>query len=181
MKDKTFQTKFKRRQKGKTNYTKRLALIKSKKTRIIIRKTNKRIVAQAVKFNPKGDETIAQANSSELEKFGFYGTNNTPSSYLTGLLLGKRMSEKKAIIDIGRRKPSHGGTLFACLKGLLDAGIEIPHSKEALPKEERINGTILEKYFKENKEKFSDYEKKGITDITKKFEKAKEDILKVKE
>lgn len=181
MNDKTFETKFKRRKEGKTNYSKRLALIKSRKIRIVIRKTNKRIIAQAIKFNPKGDETLAQANSKELDGFGFYGTNNTPSAYLTGLLLGKRMKDKEAIIDIGRRKPSHGGTLFACLKGLLDAGIIIPHSKEALPKEERINGKLIEEYSKENKEKFADYEKKKVFGkINECFEKAKADILKVK-
>lgn len=181
MKYKTFETKFKRRQNGKTNYAKRLSLIKSKKTRIVIRKTNTRIIAQAIKFNQKGDETIAQANSKELEEFGFYGTNNTPSAYLTGLLLGKRIKEQEAILDIGRRKPSHGGTIFACLKGLIESGIKIPHSKEALPKEERIVGKIIEEYAKNNSQKFSNYEKKGIMNsITANFEKAKKEIEKVK-
>jgi large subunit ribosomal protein L18 len=181
MKDKTFETKFKRRQKGKTDYRKRLALIKSKKIRIVIRKTNKKIIAQAIKFNLIGDETLAQATSTELDKYGFYGTNNTPSAYLTGLLLGKRMKEKEAILDIGRKKPSHGGVIFACLKGLIDAGINIPYSKEALPKEERINGKIIEEYAKENKQNFSEYEKKGIIQINLAFEKTKKEIEKVKE
>ena len=39
----------------------------------------------------------------------------------------KRMSEKKAILDIGRRSPSHGSVVFATLKGAVDAGIEIKH------------------------------------------------------
>ncbi len=182
MKDKTFKTKFKRRQQGKTNYKKRLALIRSEKVKIVVRKTNTKISAQAIKYNPKGDETLASATSKELDKMGFYGTNNTPSAYLTGLLLGMRMKDKEAVLDIGRRSPSHGSAMFACLKGLLDAGISIPHSKEALPSEERINGSVLEKYAKENSEKFKNYEKKGmkVDEITKAFEKTKTEIKKVK-
>jgi len=183
-KDKTFSTKFRRRRQGKTNYTKRLALVKSKKPIIVIRKTNSQILTHAVKYNPKGDETIAHAASKELTKLGFYGTNNTPSAYLTGYLLGKRLvqNEKEAIIDIGRRSPSHGSVVFACLKGIIDAGINVPHSQEAIPSEERINGTILEAYAKENKDKFSNYEKNGvkIEEITKAFEKTKAAIDNLK-
>jgi large subunit ribosomal protein L18 len=180
MKDKTFDTKFRRRQEGKTNYSKRLALVKSKKIRICVRKTGTRIIAQAIKYNPKGDETIAQATSKELDKFGFYGTNNTPSAYLTGYLLGKRMSEKEAILDIGMQSPSHGSVIFATLKGVIDAGITVPHDAKAIPSEDRLNGSVLEGYAKENKDKFSNYEKKNVIDITKAFEKAKAEIEKVK-
>ncbi len=182
-KDKTYEPQFRRRREGKTNYKKRIAQVRSGEIRVVVRKTSKQIIAHAIKFNPKGDETIAHATSKELDKFGFYGTNNTPSAYLTGLLLGRRMKEKKAILDIGKRNQSHGGVVFACLKGLLDAGIIIPHSKEAIPSEDRINGTVLEKYAKENEKLFSNYEKKGIKvdTITKSFEKAKSEISKVKE
>lgn len=180
MKDKTFKTKFKRRRLGKTDYEKRLALVKSRKIKISIRKTGKKILMQAIKYNPKGDETLTQATSKELDNFGFYGTNNTPSAYLTGLLLGKRIKEKEAVLDIGRRSPSHGSVVFAGLKGLIDAGINIPFDAKAIPSEERINGTILENYAKENSEKFSQYEKKGIKvdEIKKAFETAKEKIEK---
>jgi len=178
MNDKTFEVKFKRRQQGKTNYSKRLASVKSGKIRIVVRKTNKQIIAQAIKFNPKGDETHAQATSKELDKFGFYGTNNTPSAYLTGLLLGKRMTAKEAILDIGMQSPSHGSVIFACLKGVVDAGVDIPHSKTAIPNEDRLNGTILTNYAKENKEKFGNYEKKNVLDIAQAFNKAKEQIEK---
>lgn len=181
MKDKTFETKFKRRQLGKTDYKKRLALVKSNKIKIVVRKTDKQIIAQAVKYNPKGDETLASATSKELDGFGFYGTNNTPSAYLTGLLLGKRMKDKEAVLDIGRRSPSHGSVIFACLKGVVDAGVSIPHSKEALPSDDRINGTVLEKYAIEHADKFKVYEKKGIKvdSITKAFNKAQAEIQKV--
>jgi len=181
-KDKTYEPQFKRRRLGKTDYRKRLGTVKGKTTRVVVRKTSTQIIAHAVKFNLTGDTTLAYASSKDLKKFGFYGTNNTPSAYLTGYLLGKKMSEKKAILDIGRRSQSHGGVVFACLKGLLDAGIEIPHDKVALPSEDRINGTVLEKYAKENEKLFSNYEKNGIKvdSITKAFEKAKSEIDKEK-
>ena len=33
-----------------------------------------------------------------------------------------------------------GNRAYAALKGMVDAGMEIPHSEEVLPSEERING-----------------------------------------
>ena len=183
-KDKTFETKFRRRQQGKTNYVKRLALVRSKKIRIVVRKTSSQILAHAVKYNPKGDETLASVTSKELTKYGFYGTNNTPSAYLVGYLLGKKLNGKvdEAMSDIGRRSPSHGGVVFACLKGVADAGVNMALSDKAVPSEDRISGKIIDSYAKENADKFSQYTKAGITpgEIEKAFEKAKTEIEKVK-
>jgi large subunit ribosomal protein L18 len=182
----TYKLKFRRRREGKTDYAKRLGMVKSRKIRIVIRKTNTRIIAQAVQFDSRGDITIAQANSKELIKYKWYGTNNTPSAYLTGFLLGKKTGPKECIVDIGRRSPSHGSVVFAALKGAVDAGMSIPFNPEAVPSEERINGKTLDDYAKKLGDKagtvFSDYIKKGIQlgEIQKTFEKAKEEIAKVK-
>ncbi len=185
---KTYKTKFRRRAEGKTNYEKRLALVKSGKVRIAVRKTDKRIIAQAIKYNRVGDETIANADSRELMKFGFYGTNNTPSAYLTGLLIGKRLlakGEKIAILDIGLRTPSHGNVLFGALKGISDSGISIKHNPQAIPKEDRINATELDKYAKTLGDKaekmFSRYIKAGIKigEFNKAFSITKTEIEKV--
>ncbi len=182
----TFKTKFRRRQEGKTDYKKRLALVKSKKIRIVVRKTDTRIIAQAVKFNPKGDETVATADSKELTKYKFYGTNNTPSAYLVGFLLGKKLGKQKCVLDIGRRSPSHGSVVFAALKGAVEAGLDIPHNAEALPSDERVNGKVLDDYAKKLGDKakvvFSNYIKEGIQvgEIQKAVEKAKAEIAKVK-
>ena len=181
----TYIVKFRRRREGKTDYAKRLALVKSKKARIVVRKTNKRIIAHAVKFDPKGDITIATADSNELSNYKFYGTNNTPSAYLVGFLLGKKIGKKECVLDIGRKHPSHGSVIFACLKGVVDAGINVPHSADALPKDDRINGKVLDEYAKKlgdkAKEIFSDYVKSGINpgEMNKAFEKAKAAIEKV--
>jgi len=44
------------------------------------------------------------------------------------------------VLDIGLRKPTKGGVVFAVLKGVLDAGIEVPHSDEMIPVQDRITG-----------------------------------------
>ncbi len=44
------------------------------------------------------------------------------------------------MLDIGLREPTKGGVVFAALKGLVDAGLEVPHSDEMLPSEDRITG-----------------------------------------
>jgi len=185
---KTYETKFKRRAEGKTDYAKRLALVKSKKTRFVVRKTNTRIIAQAVAFELKGDKTIASVDSKELTKYGFYGTNNTPSSYLVGYLLGKKISGKvkEGVLDMGRKTASSGSVIFACVKGLNDAGINVPVGANSVPKEERLNGKSLDDYAKKLGDKasvvFSKYAEAKITpgEINKAFEKAKAEISKVK-
>ena len=134
---------FKRRMEKKTNYVKRLALLKSEKTRLVIRKSLSNISIQFVNFKPSGDETIASAVSSELKKFGWVKGGNIPAAYLTGLLAGKKAKEKnikEAVLDLGLQTSTKGSRLYAALKGVLDAGIIIPHSKEILPSEERIKG-----------------------------------------
>ena len=189
----TYKTPFRRRREGKTNYKTRLAMVKSEKIRLVVRTTNKRITVQAIKYSPEGDKTIASADSRELNKYSFYGTNNTPSAYLTGFLLGKKLAsgaqkdakEKTGILDIGLKTPSHGSVIFAALKGIADAGIEIKFDAKAVPSEDRITGKTLDDYAKslENAgEKFSGYKKAGINpgEIQKAFEKAKAEIEKMK-
>lgn len=182
----TYEVKFRRRREGRTDYKKRLALVKSKKLRLVVRKTNSKIVAQAIKFDPKGDITLAIAESRDLKKFGWHGTNNTPSAYLVGYLIGKKLGKKECVLDIGRKHPSHGNVLFAALKGAVDAGVNIPYNAEAVPGEERINGKVLDAYATKLGEKakiiFSQYIKEGmqVGSFNKAFEKAKAEIAKVK-
>ena len=59
-----------------------------------------------------------------------------PRAYLTGYLAGKRAAKngiEDAVLDIGLRGPAKGSAVFAALKGMIDAGIEIPHGEEVLP------------------------------------------------
>ncbi len=75
-----------------------------------------------------------------------------PSCYLVGLLLGKKCIQKKitkAILYIGKR---HFTTkIAACLKGLSEAGLEMPFSENIIPSEERIQGNHIAEYAKKLK------------------------------
>ena len=150
-----YHIKPRRRREGKTDYRKRLALIKSKTTRIVIRKSINNTTIQFVNYKEKGDNIIATATSKELvKKYNWnYSTSITPAAYLTGLLAGKRAKEqgiKECILDIGRYVPVKGSKVFAGLKGVIDAGIDCPYSKEKIPSEERITGQHLDKNIKNN-------------------------------
>ncbi|NQU98355.1 50S ribosomal protein L18 [Candidatus Woesearchaeota archaeon] len=135
---------FHRKKSGKTNYKKRLELLKSRKDRLVIRKTNKYLIIQMVKYEAKGDRVVVSTNSKELVKLGWKNScKNIPACYLTGLLLGKKAKEKglkEAILDIGLQTPIKGSKLFAALKGLIDLGLNVPSSEQIFPVNERIQG-----------------------------------------
>jgi len=139
---------FKRRIKKKTNYDRRISLLKSEKTRLVIRKSLSNISIQFINFKTSGDETIAAANSTELKKIGWSKTGNIPAAYLTGLLAGKKAKNKnikEAILDLGLQTSTKGSRIYAALKGVLDSGINVPHSKDILPSDERIRGEHISK------------------------------------
>ncbi|RLG69666.1 MAG: 50S ribosomal protein L18, partial [Candidatus Iainarchaeum archaeon] len=67
----TYKLKFRRRREKRTDYAKRLALVKSGLPRLVIRRTNQYIISQVIKFDPKGDITLVHINSSRLKKLGW--------------------------------------------------------------------------------------------------------------
>lgn len=144
---------------GKTDYKKRLALLKGQTPRLVVRKFNKNIIAQIISYGEEGDKVEAQAHSKELAKYGWTGSkNNVPASYLVGMLVAKKSKSKNAILDVGLENPTKGSKIYAVLKGAVDGGVKIPHSEEALPKKERIEGKHIEgkdvsKNFQDTKEK----------------------------
>jgi large subunit ribosomal protein L18 len=166
----TYRMPYKRRRKMKTNYRKRIELLKSNKPRLVVRKTNKYIIAQIVISKEAQDYTIIGITSKILKKYNWnFSFKNLPASYLTGLIIGKLALKKginEAILDIGLNRATKGNRIFAVLKGALDAGLKIPHSEEILPSEERIKGIHIASYL----EKFKD--------LPKFFEEVKEKILK---
>ena len=48
-----------------------------------------------------------------------------------------------AVLDIGRITPISGNRAFAVLKGLVDGGLDIPHSENSYPSDDRINGSHI--------------------------------------
>lgn len=145
-----YRVKPRRRREGRTNYRKRLKLLKSRKTRIVVRKSLKNTQVQFVEYHEEGDKVIASATSQELvSKYDWkYPTSTTPAAYLTGLLAGKRAVEKginEGILDTGRYPPVTGSKIFAALKGASEAGIECTYNEEKIPSEDRILGKHLSK------------------------------------
>lgn len=144
MKKSTFNVAFRRKREGKTDYKKRLAILKSRTTRAVIRRSNKNLLIQAIDFTPEGDKIITFAHTNELKKYGWKGANgNTSAAYLCGILFAKKAQSKKVkkvIADIGMQTSVKQGTLYGAAKGIKDGGLEIEVSQEILPEEKRIKG-----------------------------------------
>ncbi len=140
-----------RRREFKTDYAKRIKLLKSNAPRIVFRKTNRYLIAQYVLSKEAQDKIKMGVNSKDLFKFGWPkeaagGLKSISAGYLTGLLMGKKILKEKLgkpIVDFGMIKTLHKTKVYGFLKGLIDAGIEISCKKEAFPSEERIKGEHL--------------------------------------
>jgi len=95
---KRYQVKFKRRRQGKTNYHKRRKMLRrdkckyeTPKYRMVVRKTNTKIIAQIIYATLTGDRVVSHADSGELPRYGVkLGLTNYPAAYCTGLLLARR-------------------------------------------------------------------------------------------
>jgi large subunit ribosomal protein L18 len=145
-----YRVPFRRRREGKTDYRVRLRLLKSGEPRAVVRLSEHRVRVAIVGFDPVGDRVLAVADSGELSGIEFPRTSlaSTPAAYLTAYLAGLRARTRgtaSAVLDVGLRHPTAGGRLAAALKGLLDAGLEIPHGEEGFPSAERLNGAHLPK------------------------------------
>lgn len=185
-----YRVPFRRRREGKTNYRSRRSLILSGIPRLVIRLTLKHTIVQIIEAEAVGDRVVASAHSCELVKtYGWLGNcGNIPSGYLTGLLGGFKAitnGVKKAFLDIGLNIPSKGTRIFAALKGVIDSGVEVPHSEDILSDEGRISGKHIADYanylasdLEVYKQKFSAYLSKGLQpeDIPEHFSAVKDKI-----
>ena len=140
-----------RRREHKTDYLKRLKLLKSEKPRVVFRKSNKYVIAQYVKSKEAKDKVKIGVSSKDLLKNGWPESaagslKSIPASYLTGYLIGKQIKNKKLeipIVDFGMIRALHKTKVFAFLKGLKDAGIEVECDEKVFPSEGRIKGEHL--------------------------------------
>lgn len=142
-----------RRLEAKTDYKAREVMLRSKKPRIVFRKTNRYIIGQYIKSNQAQDAIICLAISKELLKYGWQETavgslKAIPASYLTGFLLGKKIIDKEekadAIFDIGLLRNVKKSKIFAFLKGVIDSGIKLNHKPQIFPDESRILGRHMQ-------------------------------------
>lgn len=139
-----YKVAFRRRREYRTDYYTRRKLLTGRETRAVVRRSNKNITVQFVNFDMGGDVIISTASTRELCKMGWeHSCSSIPAAYLVGYLAGKRALKTNieyAVLDIGMQNPQSGGVLFAVVKGMIDAGLEIPHGESIIPEEDRING-----------------------------------------
>ena len=139
-----------RRREGKTDYRARLALVKSRSARIVIRKSLKNIHIQVVTYNRDGDTTVVNVFSKSLNKYDWkYHGGSLPSAYLIGFLAGKVAVSKgiqAAYLDIGLQTSTKGSVLYAAALGAKDAGLNVPIGKDILPLQDRISGKHIAHY-----------------------------------
>ena len=167
-----YRVAYRRRREAKTNYRIRRIMAPSGRTRFVVRASNKHIVVQLITSKIVGDVVHTQANSSELQKYGWLGgKKNTSAAYLLGLLAGRKalsLGIDTAILDLGLAPPTKGAKIFAAVKGALDAGLEIPCDRDIIPELGRIEGQSISKYAASFEDKsefervFSGYLKRGL-------------------
>ncbi|MGZ4863418.1 MAG: 50S ribosomal protein L18 [Halobacteriota archaeon] len=152
---------FRRRREGKTNYRKRLGLLLSKKSRVVVRKSSCNLIMQLVEHNTAGDKTLVSANALDLKKVGYKGaTGNTPAAYLTGVLFARRAltaGYSNGVLDLGLNAHSGGSRIYAALMGAVEGGMDIPFSQRPLPTRERARGEHIAAYASDNLSRFSHY------------------------
>ncbi|EEH21335.1 60S ribosomal protein L5 [Paracoccidioides brasiliensis Pb03] len=110
-----FQTKFKRRRQGKTDYYARKRLITQAKNkynapkyRLVVRFTNRDIITQIVTAEITGDKVFSCAYAHELKRYGItHGLTNWAAAYATGLLLARRTLKKLGLDEdfVGVEEP----------------------------------------------------------------------------
>jgi large subunit ribosomal protein L18 len=182
---------FRRRREGRTDYKLRRSLLTSGRPRAVVRLTNKYVYVQVTEAKLRGDYVRAAASSRDLAKLGWKGgTGNLPAAYLTGGLAGRRAvanGVKEALLDIGLKSSSKGSKLYAVLKGLVDSGLQVPHSPDNLPSEDRLSGTHVSAYAKslstekgdEYKKLFSGYLGRGLKpeDLSAHFKQVRQQVM----
>ncbi|MBS3098189.1 50S ribosomal protein L18 [Candidatus Woesearchaeota archaeon] len=189
---KRYNVPFKRKRLGRTNYKKRLKILLFGKLRLVVRKSLDNIMAQIIEYNPEGDKVILAAHSRELDKLGWkINKGNIPTAYLVGLLLGqkaKRQKIEELVLDLGLNDSIRGCRIYAVLKGLIDAGIRIPHSEEILPSKERTEGIHIVNHAKILRSNKEEYEKRfggyiknkiDINEIPNLFEETRKKVVEV--
>lgn len=133
----TYLVHYRRRREGKTNFAKRLALVKSGKPRMVVRRSNKHVRIQFVEFDAKGDRTLLTVDDASLKKnFNWPSRRNVWTAYLTGLYAGREAGKKgvkEFVLDMGSYTPSKGNLVFAALKGAVDAGLAARFDEGMVP------------------------------------------------
>ena len=142
--------RFKRRRSGRTDYRRRLRMLRGGAPRAVVRVSNTQVTCQLVEFGMGGDSIVASVNGKTLVKHGWpagASRKSVPACYIAGYALAKSAiaaGHDSAILDIGLASSSPGGRVFAALRGMVDAGLDVPHGADVLPDDDRVNGTHID-------------------------------------
>ena len=130
---------------NKTNYNRRKSMLIGHKDFVTVQISNENTYVQIHKPELTGDKVISSAHSRFLIKKGWKGSRkNIPAAYLTGYFAGKKALKNgtsSAIMYSGKRQYTQ--RMAAAVKGIVDAGLEIPADDETFPPDDRINGDHL--------------------------------------
>jgi len=143
--------RFKRRRNGETDYRRRMKMLRGGFARAVVRVTNTQTICQLVNYEPTGDTVKISIDGRTLvEKYGWpidASRKSIPASYISGYAMAKAVivaGHKEAVLDIGLAASTPGNRVFAALKGMVDAGMEIPYGESVLPDDDRINGSHID-------------------------------------
>jgi len=129
----------------KTNYRKRGTMLMGKRDFITVNISNENTQVQILTPGMTGDKVVSSAHSRYLLEKGWKGSRKSvPAAYLTGYLAGKKAlgkGAKDAILYTGTKRYTQ--RMAAALKGVIDAGLQVPANDETFPSTERINGDHL--------------------------------------
>ena len=141
---KRYQTQYRRRREGKTDYYARKRLVfqdlnkyLTPRYRLVARITNAKVVAQIAYSTLAGDKILCQADSTELKKWGLTtGLTSYPAAYATGLLLARRLLTQLKMADMYKGNDNIDGKDYDVsnlanadrrpFKAVLDIGIRRP-------------------------------------------------------
>lgn len=139
--------RFKRRRNAETDYHRRSRMLRGGSPRAVVRVSNTQVTCQLVAYEPDGDRILASATGKTLVDSYKWPADasrkSIPACYLVGFAMAKSAisnGHSKAILDIGLAASTTGNRAYAAMKGMIEAGMELPHSEGVLPADERTNG-----------------------------------------
>jgi len=154
---------FRRKREGSTDYRARLEMLKSRKPRLVIRRTLANMIAQIVDYQPDGDKVLVSVSSNHLKKHGLTLVNgNIPVAYLTGLLVAKEAQAHKiteVTVDLGLQKLTEKSRLYGLIKGAIEGGLTINADEKVFPQADRVDGKHIEAYAQSLKKDEAAYKK----------------------
>jgi large subunit ribosomal protein L18 len=141
----TYSQILRRSREEKTNYGRRRNLLMGRRDFITVQISNQNTLVQIHKPELSGDKILSSAHSRALLSKGWKSSRKSiPAAYLTGYIAGKKALARgveSAVLYTGTRRYTQ--RTAAALKGITDAGLEVPADEKTFPSEDRIAGKHL--------------------------------------